>query len=132
MSLHIVKSFNRPLTLISAALLIHIGGAVAADSAGSVQQQMRELLAGRIATRATQLSEQRDDGTVRPTADVQELARRLLSGVTDSRAPGTQAITRPESAEGALALQKGVHAHDDAQAMAQRLLLGQRYSVAGS
>jgi len=132
MSLHIVKSFNRPLTLISAALLIHIGGAVAADSAGSVQQQMRELLAGRIATRATQLSEQRDDGTVRPTADVQELARRLLSGVTDSRAPGTQAMTRAESAEGVLTLQNGLRAHDDAQAMAQRLLLGQRYSVAGS
>jgi hypothetical protein len=130
MSLHIVKSFNRPLTLISAALLIHIGGAVAADSAGGVQQQMRELLAGTIATRATQLSEQRDDGTVRSTADVQELARRLLAGVTDFRVPGTQAMTRPESAEGALTLQKGLRAHDDAQAMAQRLLLGERYTVA--
>jgi len=31
MSLHIVKSFSRPLALISAALLLHIGGAVAAD-----------------------------------------------------------------------------------------------------
>ncbi len=40
MSLHSVKSLNRPLTLTSAALLIHIGGAVAADSAGDVQQQM--------------------------------------------------------------------------------------------
>lgn len=131
MSLHSVKSFNRPLTLTSAALLIHIGGAVAADSAGDVQQQMRELLAGRIATRAAQLSEQRDDATVRPTADVQELARRLLSGVTDSRVPaGTQAMTRPDSAEGAPTLQKGLRAHDDAQAMAQRLLLGQRNAVA--
>ena len=130
MSLHSVKSLNRPLTLTSAALLIHIGGAVAADSAGDVQQQMRELLAGRIATRAAQLSEQRDDATVRPTADVQELARRLLSGVTDSSVPGTQAMTRPESAEGAPTLQKGLRAHDDAQAMAQRLLLGQRNAVA--
>jgi hypothetical protein len=130
MSLHIVKSFSRPLTLISAALLVHIGGAVGADSAGGVQQQMRELLAGKIATPATQLSEQRDDGTVRPTADVQELARRLLSGVTDSRVPGTQAMTRSESAEGALTLKKGLRAHDDAQAMVQRLLLGPRYAVA--
>lgn len=103
---------------------------MAADSAGDVQQQMRELLAGRIATRAAQLSEQRDDATVRPTADVQELARRLLSGVTDSRVPGTQAMTRPESAEGAPTLQKGLRAHDDAQATAQRLLLGQRNAVA--
>jgi len=129
MSLHIVKSFNRPLTLISAALLFHIGGAVAADSTGGIQQQMSGLLAGEIATRATQLSEQRNDGTVRPTADVQELARRLLSGVIDSRAPGNWA-TRPESAQGALALQKGLGIHDDAQVMAQRLLLGQRYAIA--
>jgi hypothetical protein len=130
MSLHIVKSFNRPLTLISAALLFYVGGAVAADSAGGVQQQMRALLAGRIATRATQLSEQRDDGAGRPTADVQEFARKLLSGVIDSRVPGTQAMTRPASAESALTLQKGLRAHDDAQVMAQRLLLGQRYAIA--
>ena len=130
MPLHILKSFNHPLTLISAALLVHIGGAVAADSAGGIQQQMRGLLAGGNATQATQLSEQRDDGTARPIADVQELARRLLSGVIDSRAPGNRAMTRSESAEGALALQTGLRAHDDAQMMAQRLLLGQRYAIA--
>jgi hypothetical protein len=88
MSLHIVKSFERPLALIAAALLIHVGGAVAAEPTGEVQQQMRELLAGRIATQATQLSAQRADGTVRPTADMQELARRLLSGATDAHSPG--------------------------------------------
>ena len=38
MSLHLVKSFSRPLSLISAALLLHIGGAMAADAAGDVQQ----------------------------------------------------------------------------------------------
>jgi hypothetical protein len=130
MSLHIVKSFSRPLPLISAALLIHIGGAVAADSAGDVQQQARELLAGRNATLSAQPSERRDDRTVRPTADVQEQARRLLLGVTDSRVQGTQAMTRPESAEGVPTLKKDPLAHNDAQAMARRLLLGQRNAVA--
>jgi hypothetical protein len=130
MSLHIVKAFNRPLVLISAALLVHIGGAFAADSAGGAQQQMRELLGGRTATGAAQLSQQRDAGTVRPTADVQELARRLLSGVPDSRALGSPAMTQPERADGPLALQKGLRADYDAQAMAQRLLMGQRYAVA--
>jgi len=129
MSLRIVKSIERPLTLISAVLLFHIGGAVAGDSAGGVQQQMSELLAGKLVTGATQLSEQRGE-TMGPAADVQEFTRRLLSGVTDSRVLSTQAMARPESAEGALTLQKGFRDPDDAQAMAQRLFLGQRYAVA--
>lgn len=129
MSLHVVKSFSRPLTLVSAALLIHIGSAVAADPAGDVQQQMRELLAGRM-TQSAQPSERRDDRTVRPTADVQELARRVLLGVTDSRVQGTQRMTRPERAEGVSTVQTGLLGRDDAQAMARRLLLGQRNAVA--
>lgn len=129
MSLRIVKTFDHSLALVSAAVLVHIGGAVAADSAGGVQQQMRELLGERIAIHAT-LSEQRDDATVAPAADVQRLARRLLSGVTESHVADTQAITPPESADAALTLQKGLRAQNDAQAMAQRLLLGQRYAVA--
>jgi hypothetical protein len=128
MSLHVVKSFSRPLPLISAALLIHIGGAVAADAAGDVQQQMRELLAGKIATHSAQPSAGREDRTVRPTADAQELARRVVLSVSDSRVQGTQAMTRPENAEGVL--QGGSLAHNDAQAMARRLLLGQRNAVA--
>lgn len=130
MSLQVVKSFSRPLSLIAAALLIHIGGAVAADAAGDVQQQMRALLAGKIATHSAQPSEGREHRTVRPTADAQELARRVLLGVSDSRGPGTQAMTRPESAEGVSTVQEGSLAHNDAQAMARRLLLGQRNAVA--
>jgi len=130
MSRHIVKSFSRPLALISATLLVQIGGAFAADSAGDAQQQMRDLLAGSTATKTTQLSEERDVGTLRPSADVQQIARQLLSGVADFRAPGAQAITRPASAEGPVTLQKGLRAAYDAQAMAQRLLVGQRYTVA--
>lgn len=130
MSLHIVKSFSRALPLISAALLIHIGGAVAADAAGDVQQQMRELLAGKIASHSAQPSQGRQDRTVRPTPDAQELARRLLLGVSDSRVQGTQAMTRPESAEGVSTLQEDSLSHNDAQAMARRLLLGQRNAVA--
>jgi len=130
MSLHIVKSFSRPLTLISAALLIHIGGAVAADPAGDVQQQIREVLAGRSVIQSAPRSERRDERTGSPTADVQELARRVLLGVTDSRVQGTHAMTRPESAEGVSTLQNGLLAHDDAQARARRVLLGQRNAVA--
>ncbi|TLZ07629.1 MAG: hypothetical protein E6K31_15055 [Gammaproteobacteria bacterium] len=132
MSLHLVKSFSRPLSLISAALLLHIGGAVAADAAGDVQQHMREVLAGGAVIRSAPSSERRDDTAGRPTPDAQELAKRLLLGITDSRIQGTRAMTQPESVvkAGASSLRKGPLAHDDAQAMARRLLLGQRNAVA--
>jgi hypothetical protein len=128
MSVRIVKFFNRPLSIISAALLFHVAGAVAADSAGDAQQQARELLTGRIATESAPLSERRADRSVRPTGtDAQEQARRLLLGVNDSGVQGTKSTTRPDSAAAPVELnvQKGVPLHGDAQAMARRLLLGQ-------
>ena len=132
MSLHIVKSFSRPLSIISAALLIHVGGAVAADSAGDAQQQARELLAGRIATLSAPPSERRADEAVRATGDAQELARRLLRGVPDARVRGTEAITRAAQAAARddSALRERPAVRGDAQAIAQRLLLGQRNATA--
>jgi len=132
MSLHIVKSFSHPLSLISAALLLQIGGAVAADATGDVQQQAREVLAGRVVIHSAPPRERRDDGTGRPTADAQERARRLLLGVTDSRIQDTRTMTQSESvvAPGLFTLRKGPRAHDDVQAQARRLLLGQRNAVA--
>src|SRR3981189_55497 len=125
MALHIVKFFSRPLSIISAALLIHVGGAVAADSAGDAQQQARELLAGRIATQSAQ-TEDRAEGAGRPPGEAQDRARRLLLGVTDSGVQGIKPITRPDNAAAPveLTVQKSVLAHGDAQAMARRLLLG--------
>jgi hypothetical protein len=123
MSLHIGK-ISRPSTLIAAVLLIHTCTAVAADAGGDLQQQMRELLAGRITAQSAQPSQWRDDRTVSRTADLQELERRLLLGTTDSRAKGAQAMTRPDSAAGMSSVKKDLLAHDDAQASARRLLLG--------
>ena len=135
MSLRIVRSFSHPLSLISATLLIHIGGAVAADSAGDVQQQMRQVLAGRIAIQSAPPSERRDDTAGRPGGDAQDLARRVLLGVADSPVQGIAAITRPENAAapGGSAPRKGTPVHGDAQAIAQRVILGERTAaVAGS
>lgn len=122
MSLHIVRSFSRPLPLISVALLIHAGSAVAADSGGEVRQQMRELLAGSIANHSAQRSQRRDEVTVRHTADAQEGARRLLLGVADKRVDGTQVMTRSESAERVSALRKDPLAPDEVRALARRFL----------
>jgi hypothetical protein len=126
MSAHI-RSFTRPLILISAAFLTSIGTATATDSAGDLQQQMREWVAGGSATRSASPSERHADTTARPTADVQELARRVLLGVTDSRHQGTEALAAPANAAapGASTVRKGLLVREDAQAMARRLLLGQ-------
>lgn len=123
MSLHIGKFF-RPSALIATALLIHTCTALAADAAGDLQQQMRELLAGRITTQSGQPSQRRDDTTVSRTVDLQELERRLLLGATDSRARGAQVMTGPHSAAGVATVKKDLLAHDDAQSSARRLLLG--------
>ena len=133
MSLHIMKFLGRPLSVISVALLIHVGGAVAADSAGDVQQQARDLLTGRIATQSAPSSEPRAERAVRSTGDAQELARRVLLGVADSGVQGTKPIARPDSAAAPVgfSVQKSVLARGDAQAMARRLLLGQA-NAAGS
>jgi hypothetical protein len=128
MSIYIRKSFTRSSSLIAAALLIRIGTAMAADPAGDVQQQMRELLAGKSATQSALTSEGHDGGTPRPGADAQELARRLVLGVTDSSIKGTEAVTPPANA---VASNDSILVQGYAQTMAQRLVLGVRH-VAGS
>src|SRR6266478_5011024 len=92
MSLHIVKFFSRPLSIISAALLIHVGGAVAAGSAGDAQQQARRLLLG-VTDSGVQGTKRitRPDNAAAPVestvqkgvpvhGDAQAMARRLLLG----------------------------------------------------
>ena len=123
MSLHIGKFF-RPSALIATALLIHTCTALAADAAGDLQQQMRELLAGRITAQTAQPSQWRDDRTVSRTTDVLELERRLLLGATDSRGQHARAMAGSDSAAGVATVKKDLLAHDDAQSSARRLLLG--------
>jgi hypothetical protein len=124
MSLRIGRLFFRPSPLIATALLIHTCTALAADAAGDLQQQMRELLAGGITTQSAQPSQWRDDRTVSRTADVLELERRLLLGATDYRAQGAQATAGSDSAAGVSTVKRDLFAHDDAQSSARRLLLG--------
>jgi hypothetical protein len=80
--------FSRPLALASAALVIHIGAATAADSTDDIQQRMRDLLAGTvIAHSAPSQSGPRDDKvmttrTADSTGDIQQQMRDLLAGST--------------------------------------------------
>jgi hypothetical protein len=130
MSLNIVRPLSRPFPLISAALLIHIGSVTAAVPGSDVQQQMRDVLAGRVAIQSAHPLEQREDRTAGPGADVLDLARRLLQG-TSGRTQGTQSVAGPQSAEGHPG-HKGLLARDDAQAMARRLLSQPNTVAAGT
>ncbi len=127
MSLPITKSLIL-LALISATLLIHVGGALAADSVGDVQQQMRELLAGKAAHPLAPASERGDERAMRPPVDAQEFARRLLLGATASRVANSDVVTRSVNAvtPRESPTQVGLMVHDDPQIIVQRLLLGQR------
>ena len=71
MPLHTIKLFSRPLVLAAAALAIHVGTAVAADSTGDTQQQIKELLTGNnTSAHSTAQSGPRDERVTIPTADV--------------------------------------------------------------
>jgi hypothetical protein len=94
MSMRIVKSLSHPLLLISAALLLDVSGAAAADSANDAQQQMRQVLAGRIETQSPPPYGRRDEGVGQPATDAREYAARLLLGGT-TREQGTR--TNPQS-----------------------------------
>ena len=128
MSRHLVTSFVR-VALTAAALVLTIGSAAAADSTDNLQQ-IRGLLAGRVATRAAPASA--PEPAVKQVGDAQQLARELLQGITKSNAraavPATPSDARPRYAASA----KGLLAHDDAQALARRLLLGRASAATGS
>ena len=132
MSLHVVKHFMRPLLLTGAVLVVHIGTASAGDPIDDIQQQMRELLAGTVASHSSSQSAPRD-GKVRtptaPTADIQELTRQYLSGQAVS-VRGV-AESKPSEIAGASTKtepQKRTVASGDVQADMRQVLLGQPYA----
>jgi len=98
--------------------MIQIGSAAVAASPDDVQQQMRDVLAGKATSPHASSSASREDSD-RPAADAQQLARLLLGGAGSHTA---SAHTRQDAAR----------SHGDAQALAQRMLLGHRNNVAGS
>lgn len=124
MSPHNAKLFSRSLAIASAALVIHIGTATAADVTGDIPQT-RELLAGTSTAHSAPLSGPRDGKVANPTPDAQELARQLLLGT--NRYPAASADSKPNAVgtAGESQPQQYSVAYIDAQAAAQQMLLGQ-------
>lgn len=130
MSLHIAKLFSAPLALASAALVVHIGAATAADSTGDIQQQMRELLTGTPTAHFAPQSGPRDGKVTTRTVDSQEVVKQLLLGTAGSRVGGAETIKHSEVA-GALDKTdppKRPVAYGDMQAAVRQVLLGQPYA----
>jgi hypothetical protein len=131
MSLHIAKLFKSPLALASAALVIHISAATAADSTGDIQQQVRDLLTGTTTAHSAQQSGPREGNSTSPTADSQEFVKRLLLGTTTgSRVGGYEAIKHSEVAgtSGETNPKQRPVPHSDIQAAVRQVLLGTRHA----
>jgi hypothetical protein len=110
------------VSLIAASLILSIGSAAAADSTDNLEQ-MRAVLAGRVATLAAPASE--PEQAVKQIGDAQQSARELLLGIAKSNAGAAGPATSSEASRPNAIRAKGLLAYDDVQAMARRLLLGQ-------
>ncbi|MDB6106447.1 MAG: hypothetical protein JWO52_6446 [Gammaproteobacteria bacterium] len=130
MSLHIAKLFKSPLALASAALVIHISAATAADSTGDIQQQMKELLTGTTTAHSAPQSGPREGNSTSPTVDAQEFVKQLLLGTTGSRLRSAETIKHSEAAvpsDKTDPKQRPV-AYSDIQAAVRQDLLGQHHA----
>ena len=127
MSPHIAKLI-RPLVLAGAAVFLDISVASAADSAGDIQQQMQELLAGSTAAHVASQSGLHDPDTVSDrSVDSQEFVKQVLLGRTAS---GAQTSKRSGVAGDSAKTQpaKRPVAYRDSQTAVRHVLLGQSHA----
>lgn len=131
MSIRITRRLNRSLPLVAAALFVQIGSAVAASPQGGIQDQMREVLSGSIATRAIPYSEADPASAVRSNSDAQQFARQLLLGWSVSslgRAHATKQKLQAEASES----NRQPRADEDFQSTVRQSIVGERASSRGA
>lgn len=118
MSSQKLKSFARFLAIGSAALLLHVGSAAAANQRPDIQEQMQEVLSGNVAAHAGPRTQSRQPQASASAADSQAFVKRLLQGWSVSASAATRPAPQPSAT--ASELSKG----QDIQAMVRRQLLG--------
>lgn len=130
MSLHIAKLFKSPLALASAALVIHISAATAADSTGDIQQLMKEVLTGTNIAHSAPRSGPPEGNSTGPTVDAQELVKQVLMGTTGSPTRSDEAIKHSEvaGAAGETEPKQRPVAYSDIQEAVRQVLLGQHHA----
>jgi hypothetical protein len=130
MTLHIEsKTLSRGL-LMSAAILLQTGTALAAESVSDAQSQARDLLSGTVAGRARtpgELAAAAADTARTPAVGAQEQARRLILGAPNF---GAIAATRATAATPAAPAAAGDRDRSDPQAAARRMLVGRAADAA--
>jgi hypothetical protein len=115
MSMHIAKLFSRPLALASAALVIHIGAAAAADSTyGDAQAAARQVLLGpsRVEVAGASRNSEPQEHLV-AYGDAQAAARQVLLGASHVEVAGASRRAEPRPVT-----------YGDAQTAARQVLLG--------
>ena len=128
MSLRINKLFKSPVALASAALVIHIGSAIAADTTGDTQQQVRNFLTGATTAHSALQSVSRDGAVTSRIVDQQEFVKQVLLGTAGSRVAGAQASNRTEIASIETKPQARPVAYSDTQEAMRQVLLGQHHA----
>jgi hypothetical protein len=117
MSSQNTKHFSRPLALASAAFLIHIGTATAADSTGNIQEQMTTLLTGTPPAHSAPQYGPRADTAATTEINAQESVRQVLLGTARFEAARASSDTKSRDR---------LVAYGDRQAAVRQVLLGQR------
>jgi hypothetical protein len=123
----LTKTSNRPLMLLSAALLLQTGSAMVTAHAGDAQTQARELLSQTTGDRsATADIKLRADETPRAALNPQEQARRVLLGPPSAAGEAGVAAARyaKSTSTGGVTERNQRHSYSDAQEMARRVIMG--------
>jgi len=131
MFVHITRRLSRALPLTAAALFLHFGSAAAANPPDDIQQQMREVLTGSIATHAIPHSASDPANAAHSNVDTQAFVRQLLLGWSVSRAPDARATKQKLQADVSQSSQQP-RADGDFQSTVRQSLLGERASSRGA
>lgn len=131
MSVRITRSLRRALPVAAAALSLHFGSAAAANPQGDIQQQMRDVLTGSIATHAIAHSESDPAAAVSSNADSQAFAQQLLLGWSVSHLGRANTAKQRLQADVSASSQQP-QADEDFQSTVRQSLLGEHASSRGS
>lgn len=132
MSVRLTRPLSRALLpLAAAALFLHSGSAAAADPQGDIQQQMRDVLTGGIATHVIPHSESDPAPAVGSDVDTQAFAQRLLLGWSVSHVGRVNTMKQKLQAKASASGQQP-QADEDFQSTVRQSLLGEHASSPGA
>jgi hypothetical protein len=125
MSRQITNAFVRSLSIASATLLVHIGGAAAAAPQDDFQSQVSAVLAGTGATHSAPRANSAADEATGPRGDAQQFARQLLLGWSASHPARADSVALSAGTSAADVGNEDSSSQDDIQSTVQHFLRGE-------